>query len=420
VGTRASDPLAIVEAGYDLHVDDAEWVARITEAVSRELVGPLGTVGYHFQRERELRYVLSAISVARGDAALALSTTKVVRGLPFDDLARFYGRQGITTTQESCRVSLPLQAADDGIVDFCGVVIGDGATGVAIGAPLPDVAALGTSARRRWRSVSAHLSAVFRLRAGLLRRRTQSEEALLTPGGRLLHATGRVAGSRTAQCMLREAALSMEKARGPLRRQDPHRALDLWRELVAGRWTIIDRFESCGRRLLVAHENAPEAARLRELSPPQHTIVRKLLDGRAAAGIALELGMTPSTVSQHIHYALRKLRLRSVSELATLGKCLKCCQIASRLELQGGEGVEGVVIDAGASPDAVLTRLTSAEREIVGFVLDGLSTSEIADLRRCAYRTVANQLASVYEKLGVNSRVELGAYVANHAAGRAR
>lgn len=408
VRTPNSDPLAIVEAGYDLNVDDAAWVARITRAVSREIVGPLGTVGYRFERQRRVRYALTTVSVAGGDAALAVSTARVVATLPFDDLARFYEHHGITTTHESCRASLPPQVADDGIVDFCGVVIGDGTNGVAIGAPLPVVANLTKSARKRWRAVSAHLSAVFRLRAALSRRRGPSEDALFTPGGHLLHATGAVARSRKAQRLLQEAAVAMEKARGPLRRRDPGAALDLWRELIAGRWTIVDRLESCGRRLLVAHENLPEATQLRELSPPQHTIVRKLLQGRTATSIASELGTTPSTVSQHIRDVLRKLRLRSVSELATVGACLKRCQVASFAL----PGVEGLVIDAGPSSDALLDRLSPAERSIAAMVLDGLSTSEIAELRRCAYRTVANQVASLYEKLSVRSRVELGTYVA--------
>jgi DNA-binding CsgD family transcriptional regulator len=411
VRTPTSDPLAIVEAGYDLNVDDAAWVARITQAVSREIVGPLGTVGYRFQ-QRQLRYVLEAICVANGAADLARSTANVVAALPFDDLARFYAQRGIATTHESCRAALPPQVTDDGIIDFCGVVIGEGANGVAIGAPLPVVASLPTSARRRWRSVSAHLSAVFRLRGALSRRRQSNEDALFTPSGHLLHATGTVAGSREAQRLLRDAALAMEKARGPLRRQDPGAALDLWRELIAGRWTIVDRFESCGRRLLVAHENVPEAAPLRELSPPQHTIVRKLLEGLSLSRIAADLGTTPSTVTEHLRQVLRKLRLRSASELATFGECLKRCQSAP-FELQG---FEGLLIDAGPSCDAVLRHLSVAERKIAGLVLDGLSTAEIAELRRCAYRTVANQLASLYEKLGVSSRVELGAYVAKLAA----
>jgi DNA-binding CsgD family transcriptional regulator len=52
-------------------------------------------------------------------------------------------------------------------------------------------------------------------------------------------------------------------------------------------------------------------------------------------------------------------------------------------------------------------QLTPAEVEVVRLVLDGLTNSEIAERRGVSDRTVANQLASVYRKLNVNSRAEL-------------
>lgn len=59
-------------------------------------------------------------------------------------------------------------------------------------------------------------------------------------------------------------------------------------------------------------------------------------------------------------------------------------------------------------PDlATLEELTPAERDVVAAVLRGRNNAEIAAERGCAYRTVANQLASVYRKLGVSSRHEL-------------
>jgi len=51
--------------------------------------------------------------------------------------------------------------------------------------------------------------------------------------------------------------------------------------------------------------------------------------------------------------------------------------------------------------------LTSAESDVARHILAGRSNSEIAALRRCATRTVANQVASLFRKLGVRSRLEL-------------
>ena len=50
--------------------------------------------------------------------------------------------------------------------------------------------------------------------------------------------------------------------------------------------------------------------------------------------------------------------------------------------------------------------LSSAESDVARHILAGRSNSEIAALRRCSTRTVANQVASLFRKLGVRSRSE--------------
>jgi DNA-binding CsgD family transcriptional regulator len=57
--------------------------------------------------------------------------------------------------------------------------------------------------------------------------------------------------------------------------------------------------------------------------------------------------------------------------------------------------------------DAALARLSPAEREVVLAVLDGASNTAIAQRRGTSERTVANQLASIFRKLGASSRLDL-------------
>jgi DNA-binding CsgD family transcriptional regulator len=56
---------------------------------------------------------------------------------------------------------------------------------------------------------------------------------------------------------------------------------------------------------------------------------------------------------------------------------------------------------------ALLERLTTAERDVVFLALLGHSNAEIAHERGTTLRTVANQLARAYRKLGVRSRSDL-------------
>jgi DNA-binding CsgD family transcriptional regulator len=67
--------------------------------------------------------------------------------------------------------------------------------------------------------------------------------------------------------------------------------------------------------------------------------------------------------------------------------------------------------EGGCQPSVVDGRkLTACEREVAAAAAAGLSNQEIAVKRGTATRTVANQLASIYRKLGVGSRAELAAY----------
>jgi DNA-binding CsgD family transcriptional regulator len=61
-----------------------------------------------------------------------------------------------------------------------------------------------------------------------------------------------------------------------------------------------------------------------------------------------------------------------------------------------------------------MPQLTEAEHAVAILAIDGRSSAEIASIRVTSVRTVANQLASIYRRLGVKSRREL---VAQYAAG---
>lgn len=68
-----------------------------------------------------------------------------------------------------------------------------------------------------------------------------------------------------------------------------------------------------------------------------------------------------------------------------------------------GVGRLRVVVLSGEFLDG----LTAAERAVVGLAAVGLSNRAIAERRNASVRTVANQLAGAYRKLGVGSRFEL-------------
>jgi DNA-binding CsgD family transcriptional regulator len=58
------------------------------------------------------------------------------------------------------------------------------------------------------------------------------------------------------------------------------------------------------------------------------------------------------------------------------------------------------------------SRLTCAEAEVGHGLIAALSNAEIATRRGCSPRTIANQVASIFRKIGVTSRLEFHALMA--------
>lgn len=77
-------------------------------------------------------------------------------------------------------------------------------------------------------------------------------------------------------------------------------------------------------------------------------------------------------------------------------------------QLMGG-GDAFVVLSFHMPRATIPAGLTDAEGAVLLLLLHGLPSSTIAYVRGTSCRTVANQLASIYRKLGVSSRVELAA-----------
>lgn len=63
-------------------------------------------------------------------------------------------------------------------------------------------------------------------------------------------------------------------------------------------------------------------------------------------------------------------------------------------------------VPSEARPVLPRCQLTSAEGRVLELALSGHSNAAIASLRRVSPRTIANQLASIYRKLGCGSRME--------------
>jgi DNA-binding CsgD family transcriptional regulator len=99
---------------------------------------------------------------------------------------------------------------------------------------------------------------------------------------------------------------------------------------------------------------------------------------------------------------MRKLHVTSRGELATLWAAMRAA-VPSEHEMVR------VSLDPG---DDALAPLSEAERDVARRAARGEPTAEIARARGTAESTVTNQLAAIFRKLGVASRAELAALLA--------
>jgi DNA-binding CsgD family transcriptional regulator len=213
-----------------------------------------------------------------------------------------------------------------GYADLLGISASDpNGVGVHINAPLPEASRLTPKARERWQMLGAHIASAFRLRQGLKMLAADSSRALSNlprnaeavlelENFRIVGEAGRAKGNRVLST-LRGAARSVDQARGALRREDPQKALEIWKSLVSGRWTMVDWFDTDGRRFVLAIPNSPELGDPRGLTEQESQVVNYLVLGDTSKLVAYRLGISASRVSGLLKSAMRKLGVSSKAQL---------------------------------------------------------------------------------------------------------
>jgi DNA-binding CsgD family transcriptional regulator len=205
--------------------------------------------------------------------------------------------------------------------------------GIRIIAPLPTATTLRPRSRERWKMLGAHIASGYRLRRALAAMGAASQadptglpleaEAVIDAQGfRLVDAVG-PAKEANAASVLRRAARTVDRSRGQMRVSDPQRALDVWTALVGGRWSIVDWFDTDGRRFVLAMPNSPGVADPRGLTERECQVVSYIVRGDTSKLVAYRLGLSPARVSGLLKSAMHKLGVKSraglVRKLGPLG-----------------------------------------------------------------------------------------------------
>lgn len=174
--------------------------------------------------------------------------------------------------------------------------------------------------------------------------------------------------------------------------------------LLAGRIRLVSRDDDGAGGTVLGFQASDVRLTRRELG-----ILTAAETGAANKLVAIELSLACSTVSESLHAALLKLGFAGRAEFVKVMACLRAAAPGTSARLVGGSDLCWLFLPVEAF--GLDPRLTCAERQVVTGVLDGRTNAAIATARRTSSRTVANQLAGIYRKLGVSSRWELAARV---------
>jgi DNA-binding CsgD family transcriptional regulator len=323
-----SDAISIVEAAYDCEGDLRAWRDALLARVGPQLDRGYGvslsayapgmppdevTFDGEFARPEMLGASHAMINAYPEIFHRVLST-----GRAHDTPSR---AMGLTRAQARAWAPYVEHMHPLGIYDVVGLTARD-PSGHAFffSAPSPDLRRPTRREVSTWSRIAAHISAGARLRrafpgapSGDL---SEGADAVLSPSGSVAHAEAE-AQNPSARESLRGAARAIDRARSKARSNEDE-ALDLWQGLVAGRWSLFDRFDTDGRRFVIARKNDPDVIDPRALTLRERQVLAYAAMGHPVKLIAYSLGISPSSVSTNRQKAMRKLGLRTQADVVRL------------------------------------------------------------------------------------------------------
>ncbi len=298
--------LDCLAAGYRLELDAEGWLRNLVDTAVPALDFGLGVMGYTYDATDPKNPVIDRfLTSSRFDPAWLEAFYGAVQtsGSAWQPTG-FDAWGGLTCGQATLvpgmRKFLPFFACVGGAKDTFAInALDTNGRGLFLGGAMPHTRPVSQKRGTLFMRLAAHLTSAVRLRT-----QRPTPEAVLSPSGKLLHAE--TAGAADARDELRDATLAFEQAR--TRRAEDDTGTRRWRPLVESRWSLLDEFDTDGRRFVVAVENQPKTPDApRDLSEREVQVLTHAALGHTNKVIAYELGLAASTVRVLMHRAGKKL-----------------------------------------------------------------------------------------------------------------
>lgn len=315
------DALALVEAAYRLDLNEADWLGALADAALPLLDRGLGVLAYTVDTRTALG-TLGPLVARPNDVAMVGYAQEMLAVTPppmADAILRVpigFGASSELAGPDA--IAAFLAGNQFGMVDTAavqGLDVGGDSVWVVI--PSQSAFAITSQTREKWQRVACHLAAAIRLRRWLERESivpADLDHADAVFETDFSTATATVRGQPVLE-KLRAYAKDVDKARGRMRHEAPEEALALWRGLCDGEWTLVDHFDSDGRRYLVARHNEPDVRALHALTRREQQVVAFVAQGHSDKIVSYELGIAEPTVQGHLRSAMQKMGITSRTEL---------------------------------------------------------------------------------------------------------
>lgn len=193
----------------------------------------------------------------------------------------------------------------------------------------------------------------------------------------------------------------------------------LWEQLLSGQLSVVGSYCSSGR----CHAELRRECRRAVPTVPRRLLERFFL-GQSQKSLALEHALSHATVAAHCSAALHAFAPGTRAAHAPV-------LIVMAAHAARGASLAPAVVEEGGSDGRLLAqvpipgvtfkdRLTAAEQAVAELTIQGAFHEAMARARGTSRRTIANQLASIYFKVGVSARNELRAKAIVEMSGAAR
>jgi DNA-binding NarL/FixJ family response regulator len=189
----------------------------------------------------------------------------------------------------------------------------------------------------------------------------------------------------------------------------------LWHELTHGLLTVTAHQNTDTRHYVEfsRRSNSDPCA----LHPRTVVILERFLLGESQKSIAINMHLSTATVSGLLRTGVALLGLEATPRLmpmflavlahAARGRIPPDSFDARRVDTEHG----GCLLILNRPDCAISHLLSRGERYVVRALLDGCTHAEIARMRATSARTIANQMARAFAKLGVSGRLQLVCHV---------